>query len=279
MSSHLAKKKAAVLGCGSVGSLEAWCLASAGVGTILLADRDELRADNLRRHICGCGDLGRSKPSSVGAFLEKRFPFLKVATHRFDFLDEPDRLRKLIAESDVVMVAVDDEGPKHLIDSIAWELGRPVVYAGVYGSGWGMEVILVDPARQTTCYGCCARALGRTGIKLRPPQRSTAYTEPTAEPGPRAWDEANLTSIMPAAALTAQIAVATAEDQPGLLSELTFRGSSAWRLGFRAGRIPGLGSWRLKPVDVQRLENCPLCGQNAGERNGKAFEQLLEQSP
>src|SRR5436305_12029129 len=63
-----------VLGCGSVGGLGAWALASAGVGTLVLVDRDRLEPKNLRRHVCGSGELGAPKAGAVARFLRDRFP-------------------------------------------------------------------------------------------------------------------------------------------------------------------------------------------------------------
>src|SRR5438132_14174854 len=70
--------RVAVLGCGSVGGLAAWCCASAGVHELLLADRDVLEEDNRRRHVNGSADLGRPKAQALAAFLGQHFDSLHV---------------------------------------------------------------------------------------------------------------------------------------------------------------------------------------------------------
>src|SRR5262249_8281483 len=88
---------AAGLGAGGGGAAAAWGLAGAGVGRLELADRDALEPDNLRRHVCGRADLGRPKPEAVADFLRDRLPAAVVRMHAFCFLDQPGRLRELLA--------------------------------------------------------------------------------------------------------------------------------------------------------------------------------------
>src|SRR5438105_3791576 len=77
----LTAARVAVLGCGSVGGLAAWGCAAAGVGSLILADRDRLLADNVRRHACGRGAVGRLKTAAVARFLTRHFPALHTTAH------------------------------------------------------------------------------------------------------------------------------------------------------------------------------------------------------
>jgi molybdopterin-synthase adenylyltransferase len=258
----LAGASVAVLGCGSVGGLAAWALASAGVGTLRLADRDRLEPANLRRHVGGGADLGLPKAHVVARFLNARLPRAKTPAKDLCFLDRPEAVRELIAAGEAVLVAVDAEGPKHLIDTIARELGRPVVSAGVHGGGWAVEVVLSDAARQTPCYACAARALGRVGIPAWPADRAADYALPAAAVPPADWVRADLTSLLPCAALAARVLAACLADRRGhgaVLHELTRGGATAWRLPLR--QVPGWGGpWQLLPVVVPAVPGCPVCG-------------------
>jgi molybdopterin-synthase adenylyltransferase len=273
----LATAHVAVLGCGSVGGLAAWCLAGAGVGGLELADRERLEPDNLRRHVAGSAELGQPKAAALVRILHERFPATSVTAREFCFLDRPDAVRELIACSDAVLVAVDAEGPKHLIDAAARTLGRPVVYAGVYGGGWAGEVVLTDPDRATPCYGCAARALGRTGIPLWPMAATTDYALPAAERPETDWARADLSSLLPCAALAARVLVAwlagrRGHDRP--LRELTGDGATAWRLALR--QVQGWGGpWELLPVSVPRLPGCPVCGEVPA--TAERLAELLEE--
>lgn len=275
----LAGATATVLGCGSLGGLAAWCLASAGVGSLKLADRDRLLGDNLRRHVCGAPEQGQPKPRTVARFLLDRYPHLRVRPQVFCFLQDPERLRSLIAESEIVLVAVDEEGPKHLIDAMTWELSLPAVYAGVYGGGWGAEAILVDPVRGTPCYACAARALGRAGIEVWPaePQRGYALRFPAT--GQEAWAQADLCSIMPAAALATRLAIALLAAQRGherSWQEFGGPNVSAWRLAVRQVPSWGIGPWHLEPVRMDRDPNCPLCGSALARSHPDRLQDLLD---
>jgi molybdopterin/thiamine biosynthesis adenylyltransferase len=251
----------AVLGCGSVGGFAAWSLAGAGVTRLELADRDRLEPANCRRHVGSAADLGWPKAAVVASFLRARYPQLTPVTHDFCFLERPDRLRELLARCDLALAAVDDEAPKHLIDAMARELGRPVVYAGVYGGGWAVEAVLIDPAAGGPCYACTARTLGRAGVIVDRPEGNPDYA--WLEPGRLAadWVQADLTSILPCAALASRLAIAWLARQRGAGAAWEeFHGASAWRLALRAVPSWGLGPWELRPVAVERQPGCPNCG-------------------
>ena len=262
----LATSRVLVLGCGSVGGLAAWGLASAGVGALTLIDRDRVEPDNLRRHVCGVGAVGTPKALALARFLGHRFPAATLDAHDLDALERPDELRELIGLSDAVLVAVDAEGPKHLSDAMARELGKPVVYVGVYAGGWAGEVILSDAEVGTPCYACTARALGRVGIPLFPEVVGPDYALPVIEVAETDWPRADLTSLMPVAALATRVLVARLlmeQGQERSLVELTESDISAWRLPLRA--VPGWGGpWNLVPCSIGSRADCRECQPATG---------------
>jgi hypothetical protein len=175
---------------------------------------------------------------------------------------------------------VDDEAPKHLIDAMARELCRPVVYAGVYGGGWGAEAIVTDPATGTPCYPCTAQALGRVGIPVEPPPSGPGYALPAPGTAPSAWVQADLSSIMPCAVLAARLVVARLAWHHGMdgpWHEFGSPGVNAWRLALR--RVPawGFGPWELRPVPAQPQSGCPECGCRTGSANDLC--RLLSRGP
>jgi hypothetical protein len=259
----LAGARVAVLGCGSVGGFAAWACASAGVRHLELADRDALALDNLRRHACGRDDLGVPKPTALARLLTRRFPGLHAVAHEGCFLREPNRLRRVIAAADVLLVAVDDEAPKHLIDAMARALGKPAVYAGVYGGGWAAEVVALDPAADAPCYACAARALGRAGVALDAAELPPAYALPVPGRAASGWPRADLTSLLPCAALAAGLVTARlARDRgrPQPWAEWTAAGACAWRFALRRVAPWDGGPWQLVPVPAPSEPACPTCG-------------------
>jgi molybdopterin/thiamine biosynthesis adenylyltransferase len=253
--------RVAVVGCGSVGGLAAWALASAGVRHFALIDRDTLAADNLRRHACGADDLGRPKAEALADLLQAHFPEAAVRTAGIDVLERPATCREHVARADIVLAAVDREAPKHLLGLQARELGRPAVYAGVYGGGWGAEVIFADPAGP--CYACCARALGRAGVEADADGAAPAYALPRPPTALSAWVSADLTSISPCACLAARVVTAWLASRRGAgrpWEELRRPGVSAWRLALRHVPAWDAGPWVLLPVNILPRADCPACG-------------------
>jgi molybdopterin/thiamine biosynthesis adenylyltransferase len=275
----LSDARAAVLGTGSVGSFVAWCLASRGVGHLILADKDRMASENLRRHVCGRPDLDRHKPDALGEFLADRFESVSLEPRSFCFRERPDVLGRLLKDVEIAVVAVDDEGAKYLIDAILWELSRPAVFLGVYGGGWGGEAILVDPERGTPCYGCAAAALGRAGIQVERDDAGSAYALPSSSEQSSEWPRADLTSVMPLAALGADLASAWLETSRGedrRRQELCSPDESAWRLGLRRVDPWSLGPWELAAVPVSRSEECAICGLRTGlDSIRSAFTRLV----
>ncbi len=229
-----------------------------------------------------CADLDRAKPLAVAEFLQDRFPEPNIHHAEFDFREQPDQLRDLLAGAEIVLVAIDSEGPKHLIDAMLWELGRPAVYLGVYGGGWAAEAILVDPSSSTPCYGCAALRLGRTGIEVDPPASGSSYALPVRlrshEGDKPAWSQADLGSILPVTALGVRIATAWLEARRGFerpLREFQRHQATAWRFAMR--RVPawGIGPWELDFIPIRRRADCLLCGTGRDLATPEQFLDLL----
>lgn len=280
-----------VVGCGSVGSFMAWGLASAGVGHLTLIDREDVARDNLVRHVCNSRDVGDDKARAVARAMHDRFAGLQTVAVSFCALARPERLRAAIQSAELIAVAVDEEAPKHLIDAMAWQLKRPVVYAGVYPGGWAAETMLIDPAAPTPCYACTARQLGRRGVDVAPAVAAEAYAMPTTA---CTRIVADLASISAAAALATRVATARlawTRGNSGPLEELTHRRPpvttavaeespnivTAWRLPLRRIRAWKCEAWQLQSLGVPRREHCPLCGKG-NQFSMSDFGQLLEQT-
>jgi len=293
MDVDLSRYTIGILGAGSLGSNTANVLASHGVKRLIVADKDHLSKDNLRRHLCGSEYVGRPKSKAVAAALKDHFPHVEVAAYHFCFQQDTDQLHDLIERCDAVVVAVNSEGErmKYPINDALWYVRKPGIFTGVYGNGWGAELILVDPSNFTPCYACAANALGRFGYELdsnsgwpaytttrsRPTQRSTAAASNkdckvrnnhshSHETHPaNGWAQADLRSILPTAALTADLIISVLEalegDDRRLRVFRTDDEASVWRMALR--RVPSwkLGPWSLQPVLVTANTACPVrCG-------------------
>jgi hypothetical protein len=66
--------KAAIIGCGSLGSLLADALAKSGIEQLRLVDKDKLEPGNVARHLCGLRFIGKSKPDAIKEYLGENMP-------------------------------------------------------------------------------------------------------------------------------------------------------------------------------------------------------------
>lgn len=151
---QLAAKKVAVIGVGSGGGFAAQTLAMSGVGHFVLIDDDILEAGNAVRHVADLRDVGRLKVDAVADLITYRNPDAKVKAIAGRLEENTDEL----AGVDLIVVGVDSEAPKFVINETARSLGLTAVYAGVYERGEGGDVAVIHPDHGP-CYACWARLL------------------------------------------------------------------------------------------------------------------------
>jgi adenylyltransferase/sulfurtransferase len=143
---------ALVIGAGGLGSPAALYLASAGVGTITLADGDAVDLTNLQRQILHTtAAIGRPKAASGRDTLARLNPEVRVVAleERLD----PGRLGELVAGADVVLDCSDNFATRHAANSACVQHRRALVSgAGVRFDG---QISVFDLRRDDSpCYGC-----------------------------------------------------------------------------------------------------------------------------
>lgn len=130
-----AKLKAArvlVIGAGGLGSPAAFYLAAAGIGTVALADFDQVELSNLQRQLLHTtADLGRRKIDSGRETLQALNPALQVPVYAEPITKES--LRELLqgGHYDMVVDAVDDPVTKFAINDACVEMRTPFVHGGI----------------------------------------------------------------------------------------------------------------------------------------------------
>ncbi len=149
---RLASKTAAVIGCGALGSHVANYLARAGVGRLVLADRDFVEYHNLPRQVLYAeADAEAGLPKAVAAArrLAQINSQVEIEPHVVDV--NADTIEGLIVGADVVMDGADNFEVRYLLNEACVKLGRPWVYAGVLGT-YGLTAAIVPG--QTPCLNC-----------------------------------------------------------------------------------------------------------------------------
>jgi len=132
----LARACVAIAGCGGTGSNAAFALARAGVGRLVLVDRDRVEASNLNRQQFFLEDLGRPKVEALRDRLLTINPALGIESHQREL--EPADVAPLFAAADLLIEAFDAaEAKQWLIEAWCRAFpGRPVVVgSGLSGLG------------------------------------------------------------------------------------------------------------------------------------------------
>jgi molybdopterin/thiamine biosynthesis adenylyltransferase len=150
----LAQKRVGVVGLGSGGSFVALSLAMSGAGNFLLIDDDVLDASNVVRHVADSRSVGQPKVEAVADLIQHRNPKAQVETRIGRIEDHLDALDGL----DMLVVGVDGEGSKYVINQACLDRSLTAVYAGVYERGEGGDVVIIRPY-QGPCYACWAAEL------------------------------------------------------------------------------------------------------------------------
>lgn len=119
-----------IIGAGGLGAPAALYLAAAGVGTIGIADADEVDLSNLQRQIIhATDDIGKAKVQSAKESMEKINPDVTVKTYR-TFVDS-ENIKDLISDYDFIIDGTDNFPAKFLINDACVMMKKPFSHAGI----------------------------------------------------------------------------------------------------------------------------------------------------
>lgn len=127
----LGRSRVAVVGLGALGSVSANLLARAGVGSLLLIDRDFLERNNLQRQILyDEKDLAENLPKAVAAKrnLQEVNSEIKIEEAVADI--NPDTIDQLLSGIDLVIDGTDNFETRFLINDYCLKNGKPWIYGG-----------------------------------------------------------------------------------------------------------------------------------------------------
>ncbi|MDP2810893.1 MAG: HesA/MoeB/ThiF family protein [Rhodocyclaceae bacterium] len=149
---RLLAARALVVGAGGLGSPAAYYLASAGVGTIVLADGDRVDLTNLQRQILHhTGSIDMPKAESGRETLARINPECLVLPLVERLSGE--RLEDEIGLADVVLDCSDNFATRHAINRACVRLGRPLV-SGAAIRFDGQVAVFDSRKHGAPCYHC-----------------------------------------------------------------------------------------------------------------------------
>lgn len=224
---RLLQSKVLVIGAGGLGAPAALYLAAAGVGTIGIADGDDVELSNLQRQIIHfTADVGRAKVDSAMEKLNRLNPDIHVITYHDQVQSE--NIQRIAADYDFIIDGTDNFPAKFLINDACILMGKAFSHAGILGfNGQTMTVV----PRESACLRC---------VFIAPPP-------PGAVPS---CSEAGVLGGM-AGIVGAIQAMEALKCLLGLRELLTNRLLVCEAL-----------SMRFREVQASINPNCPICGKN-----------------
>jgi molybdopterin/thiamine biosynthesis adenylyltransferase len=248
---QLAEKTAVVVGCGALGSHVASHLARAGVGRLVLADRDFVEIHNLpRQALYTEADAAAGVPKAVAAArrLRQINSLVEVQERVMDV--NADTVEGLIAGADLVLDGADNFEVRYLVNEVCVKQGLPWVYGGVLGT-YGLTAAILPG--QTPCLRCLLGPM--------PPHGSVPTCETAGILGP-------VVAVIAALEVTEGLKILLGQ-QEALLHSLIM--VDVWSGDFEraqthkeGGGCPVCDEGRYELLDAERgSTTAVLCGRNA----------------
>jgi len=217
----LKKSTVAVVGVGGLGSFNSLYLAAAGVGRIVLVDKEKVELSNLNRQVLyWTRDIGEVKVEKAAEKLRELNPEIEVEPMAVEVNEET--IREVVKRADIVLDGLDNWKTRLIVNKVCVEENKPFIHAGVKGlSG---QILVVIP-HKTPCLQC-----------ILPPKIREEKTPPVIA-----------TTVGLIAALQAQeaIKILTGLGEPLKNKILLFNGYTN----------------TFTTVEVNRRKDCQVCGK------------------
>lgn len=157
---RLKKSRAVIVGLGALGSSAANFLVRAGIGHVVLIDRDLVELHNLQRQILYTEeDLNRPKAVVAAETLRTINTSIEIESHTKDL--NVSNAENLLAGSNLILDGTDNLQTRFLINDICVKRGVPWIYAGAVGTGGMVMPILPG---MTPCFRCLVPSLPGPGV-------------------------------------------------------------------------------------------------------------------
>ncbi len=133
--------KITVIGCGGIGGETIEMLARMGIGELILVDKDAYDLSNLNRQtLATIKDLGLVKSEVAAEKVRLINPYVKTTTFN-EHIDQTN-IDKVIADSDIVIDALDNVLTRVIVSRKAKEKGIPYIHGAIHGTLGQITVFL-----------------------------------------------------------------------------------------------------------------------------------------
>ncbi|MBM4318951.1 MAG: thiazole biosynthesis adenylyltransferase ThiF [Deltaproteobacteria bacterium] len=131
----LARSTVLVVGCGALGGTQAELLARAGVGRLILVDRDVLELHNLQRQLLfDEQDVRERMPKAAAAARRLRAINSEIVIEAQVTDVTATNVAELMRPADLVIDGTDNFETRYVLNDAAVQAGKPWVYGGVLGT-------------------------------------------------------------------------------------------------------------------------------------------------
>jgi len=252
---RLGEKRVGVVGLGSGGGFVALSLAMSGVRHFVLIDNDELEEGNIVRHVADRRYVGQNKAVAVADLIKYRNLEAQVEIREGLIQEHLD----VLAGLDILVVGVDGEQAKYIINEAVLQRRLTAVYAGVYERGEGGDVVIIRPY-DGPCYACWSQEL-RAGIQQPVPGESGELDygmigeEGTLDAEPGLWVHVTKIASIQTDLVLNELLRGTdvSEEMPG---NTIIVANNAMEIIDGAVSDPHTGLW----VEIPRDPECLVCG-------------------
>lgn len=220
--------KVLIIGAGGLGAPAAMYLASAGVGTIGIADCDNVELSNLQRQIIHTtDDIGKPKVQSAAETIKALNPDVTVEIYNEHV--NSSNIADMIAKYDFIIDGTDNFPAKFLINDACVLGHKPFCHAGILRFEGQLMTYVPDVS---PCY-CCV-------FEAPPPKDAVPSCREAGVIGAMAGIIGSMQALEAVKYITGQGELLTG-------SMLVFDGL---KMNWRKVRLP------------ERNHNCPICGDN-----------------
>lgn len=160
---RLGASRAALVGCGALGSAQANALVRAGVGFLRVIDRDFVEESNLQRQMLfDEADAREALPKAVAA--ERKLKQVNSAVQVEGVVADlaAENAEALLGDCHLILDGTDNFETRRLMNDVAVKHGRPWVYGAVVAS-YGVTMPIVPGT--TACLACLLEESGLTGLE------------------------------------------------------------------------------------------------------------------
>ena len=149
--SKLKSSMVSIIGCGAIGSETADALSKAGIGKIILVDREEMRAHNAVRHSLGINRVSISKVFGMLVHLFLHNPFININMKQVNIL--LTKLEDYFPEGAIGVSTIADDNIEAYLNKKAIDHERTVFYCRALRGGKAARIFRVIP-KTDACKAC-----------------------------------------------------------------------------------------------------------------------------